>query len=216
MSIHLLTLMITTACNRRCPSCSFHMPTVTPQFWERDHFTPLAPIIGHIPNLCISGGEPLVHPRVRDLVEGIAAEFSYDKLVLATNGDLLLKHQDLFEFLDVIRIPILTEQTYPGCPDNRETLNKIRQVCPENVELVFRPTVHWTAPGQAPHDCGNAYKTTIYKDGKVYPCCMPSGEGVDATPGWRDRILGVPLPCDECVLSNITNMQREIDRKRQG
>jgi len=214
---HLLTLIITSACNRRCPSCTFAVADRGAQHWGVEHFMQLAPLVGHVKRLCVSGGEPLLHPHLNAVVGAIAAVYSRDELLLATNGDLLHRHPGIVPFFDAIRVPVLGEHTYPGCPSNAQALALARTMCAGRTRLAEQPTVHWTRPGLASRDCANAYTTSICWDGVVYPCCMPIGQGVRLVPGvdWRAEVCKLPVPCDRCNLASAADVAR-AQRLRLG
>jgi len=208
--------MITTACNRKCPSCSFRIPHRKAQHWDVDFLMKLAPLIGHIPNLCITGGEPLLHPRLKEVVKAVSEGYSYDKIFLATNGDLILDHLDILDYFDAVRVPVLTSETHPGCKSNTHTIQELRHYCEGRVQLAEAKTVHWSAPGQDPRDCNNKYTTTICLDGFVYPCCVPLGKGLklEDNPDWKEKIGDLPLHCDQCMLSSAKDVERAQGREK--
>jgi len=207
--IELVSLVITTACNRRCPSCSFQPITRDRRSWGPEHFKKIAPIIGHVHTLYVTGGEPLMHPQFEAVVDEVVRSFSYDKLQLATNGDLLGRHEAAARRFDVLRLPVLTAKTYPGCPDNSEGRQVARRI---GKALWERPTVHWERPGLSPLDCTNARVTTIVVGDAVYPCCMPIGPGIPLKLGWREAVATARLPCDECVLASAADVARVVAR----
>ncbi len=67
---------------------------------------------GGIPNLWLTGGEPLLAPHILDLVTYARRDLRFRELSLITNGTLLSGHLGLLPFLD--RLVISLDSTDPG------------------------------------------------------------------------------------------------------
>jgi MoaA/NifB/PqqE/SkfB family radical SAM enzyme len=92
---------LTDHCNLKCKSCL--------------HFSPLAPEIyqdvdvleqdckrlceltgGRVEDICVLGGEPLLHPRITDCLDIARKYFPLDRIYIVTNGLLLEKQPQTF------------------------------------------------------------------------------------------------------------------------
>jgi MoaA/NifB/PqqE/SkfB family radical SAM enzyme len=92
---------LTDHCNLKCKSCL--------------HFSPLAPEIyqdvdileqdckrlseltgGRVADICVLGGEPLLHPRITDCLDIARKYFPLDRIYIVTNGLLLQKQPQTF------------------------------------------------------------------------------------------------------------------------
>lgn len=216
----MVSVLITGRCNRRCPSCTFRQVLSEPRDLDPEYFRRVGPLVGPVRRLCVSGGEPLLHQQLVEVVQAIKASFSYKEIFLATNGDLLPRHPAILREFHSIRVPILDERTFAGCPSNAAAREQARALCrAAGVPLHERgpgedhPTVHWNRPGLSPWDCGNPAATILWA-GRIYPCCMPLGPGVELAEGidWRRAVRQLPLPCDRCYLSSA----RDVERARAG
>jgi hypothetical protein len=212
----MVSVLITGRCNRRCPSCTFRQVTDERKDLPPEYFRKAGPLIGHVRRVCVSGGEPLLHRQLVEAVRAIKESFDYGEIFLATNGDLLSRHPEIVGEFDSIRVPILDERTFPGCPSNAAARAQDREICRAAGVPLFEhgpgedsPTVHWDRPGLSPWDC-QGYFATILWDGRLFPCCMPLGPGVELTPGldWRSEVRKLPLPCDRCYLSSAADVER--------
>ena len=82
-------------CNLRCAGCLHFSPLAPEVFldlreYERDlaRLSRLEGADGYFRSICLMGGEPLMHPRVADVVRLTRAYFPTTELVLSTNGVL--------------------------------------------------------------------------------------------------------------------------------
>ena len=216
----MISVLVTGRCNRRCPSCTFRQVTADPRDLPVEDFRRLGPLIGPVRRICVSGGEPLLHTDLLGVVQAIKESFTWSEdIFLATNGDHLAEHPDVIREFDSVRVPILDGRTFPGCPSNADARARARDVCASlSVPLHERgpgdePTVHWDRPGLSPWRCQN-FNATILWDGRVFPCCMPLGAGVEVKAGvdWRAKVRKLPLPCDRCNLSSAW----DVEQARQG
>ena len=106
---------VTTHCNLNCTYCEDfgarrNDEAVTATL--KDAKKILAVIRGGIPNLWLTGGEPLLSPHILDLVTYASRDLKFRELSLITNGTLLSGHLDLLPFLD--RLIISLDSTDPS------------------------------------------------------------------------------------------------------
>lgn len=91
-------------CNLNCRGCS-HMSNVSPvDFIEEDYFEKEIEILNskfNVQTIRLMGGEPLLHPRISQLVAVTRDILPYSRIELVTNGLLLVKMTD--EFWENIR-----------------------------------------------------------------------------------------------------------------
>ena len=97
-----LEWMVTTSCDLACPGCD--------RFIDYQHnWTEDFDILSHNmkawsnkldpDNFTIIGGEPLIHPRIYDIIEESRKHFDHAKIEIYTNGFLLPKKKNIFKFL---------------------------------------------------------------------------------------------------------------------
>jgi len=92
---------ITDHCNLNCKSCAQFSPLAESKYIEAKAFTNDFQRLYAITNGCIKtirlmGGEPLLHPRLLELMRGVRGIFDKSRIVLVTNGILLSKQSDSF------------------------------------------------------------------------------------------------------------------------
>ena len=97
-----LEWMITTSCDLACPGCdrfieynhnwteNYEDLVKNMEQWSR-HLDP--------DNFTIIGGEPLIHPRIDDIVRTVRRVFDHATIEIFTNGFLLKKRKDLIDTL---------------------------------------------------------------------------------------------------------------------
>ena len=106
---------VTTRCNLNCTYCEDfgarrNGDAVTATLEDAKKI--LRVIRSGIPNLWLTGGEPLLSPHILDLVTYARRDLNFRKLSLITNGTLLSAHLDLLPFLD--RLVISLDSTDPS------------------------------------------------------------------------------------------------------
>ena len=106
---------VTTRCNLNCTYCEDfgarrNGDAVTATLEDAKKI--LTVIRSGIPNLWLTGGEPLLSPHILDLVTYARRDLNFRKLSLITNGTLLSGHLDLLPFLD--RLVISLDSTDPS------------------------------------------------------------------------------------------------------
>jgi hypothetical protein len=114
-----LDICVAEHCNLGCYSCNHFSQLAEPEFAdfatvERDLKRLSELSYGNIPSISLSGGEPLLNPRLHEFMR-IAREYFPDaRIQLITNGLLLLAQKDIFwEYVKKYNI-IMTPTKYPG------------------------------------------------------------------------------------------------------
>jgi MoaA/NifB/PqqE/SkfB family radical SAM enzyme len=106
---------VTTSCNLNCTYCEDfgarrNGEAVTATLDDAKNI--LTVIRDGIPNLWLTGGEPLLSPHILDLVTYARQNLKFRELSLITNGTLLSEHLNLLPFLD--RLIISLDSTDPS------------------------------------------------------------------------------------------------------
>ncbi len=148
---HTACTLFTAGCNLRCPFChnSILVPSDTDQpLDEADILDFLTKRRGLLDGVCITGGEPLMHPELETFLEKVRALSSY-YIKLDTNGTFprQLRHLIDRNLLDMVAMDIKnTPEKYAmtcGLPDMRldpvkESIELLRDA---PIEVEFRTTV---------------------------------------------------------------------------
>jgi MoaA/NifB/PqqE/SkfB family radical SAM enzyme len=92
---------LTDHCNLQCKSCLHFSPLAPPVFQdtgilERDCKRLAELSGGRVADICVLGGEPLLHPDITGCLDIARKYFPVDRIYLVTNGLLLLKQTDTF------------------------------------------------------------------------------------------------------------------------
>jgi cyclic pyranopterin phosphate synthase len=106
---------VTTHCNLNCTYCEDfgarrNGEAVTSTLEDAKKI--LTVIRGGIPNLWLTGGEPLLHPHISYLVTYARQDLKFRELSLITNGTILSEHLNLLPLLD--RLIISLDSTDPS------------------------------------------------------------------------------------------------------
>jgi len=88
-------------CNLNCGGCEHMSPLAEEKFlsldvFERDIKRLSELTDGHIEEISLLGGEPLLHPQIIDCVNTARKYFKKSRIQIATNGILLLNQSELF------------------------------------------------------------------------------------------------------------------------
>lgn len=192
----LLSVPITTACNRRCPDCCFHLggPGFTGQHHDWDYFSHLASYVrGKFDTIVVGGGEPTIHPEFERITREFKDLFGCRALRLATNGARVRDYLHLMSEYEVIKLT-----SFPGTRPVADAL-----VAADVTTVHYRTDAHlpWVPrPGHA-RPCPRG-ALAIYWEGRLYKCCVSPGvegaQSIELTSNWRDELQLLPLPCDRC------------------
>ncbi len=100
----LLNLYITGKCNLNCVGCNAFAPIADNYILDTARFEADCKRLSElcagkadiIPQIHIAGGEPLLHPKLNEIINYARTYFPQAKMKIVTNGMLLLKQQDDF------------------------------------------------------------------------------------------------------------------------
>ena len=152
---------LTTRCNLNCTYCEDfgarrNNEATTASLEDAKKI--LAIIRSGVPDLWLTGGEPLLHPHIFELLTHACRDLKFRHISLITNGTLLSGHLDLLPFLD--RLVISLDSTDPAAlasvslPDEqaRSVIAAIEQVAPlqkaQRFKLILNAVI---TPETLPH-----------------------------------------------------------------
>jgi MoaA/NifB/PqqE/SkfB family radical SAM enzyme len=109
------TYYVTTQCNFNCAYCEYFGARRNPQAEEQldlDRAVKVLKIIRTgVDSLILTGGEPLLHPQIDQLIARAKQEVKFRHLTLLTNASLLHDHEAILPHLD--RLVISLDSTDP-------------------------------------------------------------------------------------------------------
>jgi MoaA/NifB/PqqE/SkfB family radical SAM enzyme len=112
---HIAVYYVTMQCNLNCAYCEDfgsrrnHQVTQNPSLQDAKRI--LKVIRSGVDRLWLTGGEPLMHPQILDLLAHARNELNFREISLITNGTLLSQSRSLLPFLD--RLIISLDSTDP-------------------------------------------------------------------------------------------------------
>src|SRR5512138_1855575 len=117
LSPRLAVYYVTMQCNLNCTYCedfgARRNPQVTPAPPLEEAKQILAVIRTGMDRLWLTGGEPLLHPRLLDLLAYARNDLRFSEISLITNGTLLSQNLNLLPFLDrlIVSLDSIDPQT---------------------------------------------------------------------------------------------------------
>jgi pyruvate formate lyase activating enzyme len=145
---HLCRVLFVSGCNMRCFFCH-NSDLVKPRdsyiAWERLDRTLLASREQWVDSVCISGGEPTLHPKLFELIKRIK-DLGF-MVKLDTNGSVpeVLRHA--LPLLDYVamdyKAPLERYREISGCPalDTDSIIESVRLISTSGTDYEFRTTV---------------------------------------------------------------------------
>ena len=87
-SLKVLTFFITTVCNAKCETCFYwqHLNDPEANNLTLDEITQIARGMPNFPHLLVSGGEPIMHKELPEIVDIFVREANIQSLDMPTNG----------------------------------------------------------------------------------------------------------------------------------
>ena len=136
--------MITTSCDLACPGCDrfidFNHNWTEPYDIIEERMNVLSKKI-QPDSITIIGGEPLIHPKIYDILRLTRKHFPDATIEVFTNGFLLEKRNQIFSVLQEIQPSKITVSIH-----NRQA--KIRNTIFNNIESVFLNKAPWNKTAQ--------------------------------------------------------------------
>jgi organic radical activating enzyme len=185
---------LTAHCNLACYGCDHASPVHAEEYLSVEEFAKdlaaLAPVY-HVFEFLLTGGEPLLHPRLLDVIDTIRRSGVAEKITLMTNGVLLHKAPEaLWSKIDKIGVSV-----YPGVNRKLDERQISDLAVRHGLLLWYKPTDTFTTKllhgeNRDPDLVQTIYSTctlrtschTIHK-GRYFKC-SPS----PFLPDWLDRL----------------------------
>lgn len=188
--IHTASLEFAAAdhCNLRCAGCSHMSPFLRPRLPDEDE---LARDMGRLAtamradHVRILGGEPLLNPRIVEILKAARASGISERVVLTTNGLLLHAMSDEFwANIDEVRVSL-----YPGARTSEQLMDQVKKHAAESgtnliiyeissfrFTLVTDPHPRDLITTMIYRTCKNAhlYHTHMVHRGWLYKCSCPA------------------------------------------
>ena len=172
---------ITDHCNMNCRGCSHFSPLCDPWFATPDavmrDMKSLARLFRGVRTVRLLGGEPLLHPQIRDFLIGARHVFPKARIHLITNG-LVLKKMSM-SFWETCR-ETGVELRMTVYPPMQSSVDECKILCKKNgVPLVLTPSDHFFVwldrLGQMDiqesfKQCRKMIYCPIVKEGKLFTC----------------------------------------------
>jgi molybdenum cofactor biosynthesis enzyme MoaA len=197
-----LSIYATTLCNLKCLGCC--AGTQAKNNITVEEITELRKYVTSVKDLFITGGEPTLHKYFKEIMDEIF-KMKYERIILATNGYGLMKHFDMLDNFDEIRISHYTKESYPNATPNTESIKEFQKKYKGTARVVVQP-ITMIADNDKKGVCGRAFNgIASYFRGKIYGCCvsagMDSAKGIKIDKNWKESALKVELPCADCVFA---------------
>jgi len=204
MKIDSISLYITTLCNFHCLGCC--AGTQEKGGITGDEIIDLGKHLGPVKDVYITGGEPTLHKEFSYLICLMIAQLDFDRLILATNGYGLMKHIELMDLFDEIRISHYDEQSYPGADHNIDLINEFKAAYNGPARIVVQHIKMIQNDPNKTGVCGRDNNgIASYFKGKIYGCCvaagMDAGKGIKFDSNWKENAVKDNLPCGDCVFA---------------
>jgi len=180
--LHHLDIHLTDHCNLNCRSCEHYSSISEPVFADLAEFEKdlqrLSELFSGIDQVYLLGGEPLLHPQVKEFVRVARRYLPDTRLCLMTNGLLVPRMDDAFWTALRETGTILLCDMYPGVANVEKIealagVNGVTVEWMEPIEEFFRAPIDTTG-GCSPSDsfarCIGLSNCAIIKDGRMYPC----------------------------------------------
>lgn len=219
---------ITSHCNLNCKCCSQFSSIADEEYIDlekmKQDFKRLGEIFnGEASRIYLIGGEPLLHPKIKECMKIARAYFQKGKISVFTNGLLLLKQDK--GFWDICKennISIIVTK-YPISIDYKKIVEKVKE---EKIEIIFfgesEDFKYMTNLGldiegkqdinRSFSNCGEANNCIKLKDGKLFTCTRPAaiykfnkffGENLEVTE--KDYIDIYKEKSKEDILKKLAN-----------
>ena len=211
-------------CNQRCPNCcARHELTWYNKNLNKEKEVSLeelkwaGELLGYIPEIEITGGEPTLHSQFEELTNNLRNYFNYKKIMLVSNGFLFGKDPSKLPLLLKYDRYYFTHYTNQFDKENKtgtntKTIEMITEYIKKNIRPKWLPVdvsshIIYGSPPYPGRSCERNNSNMIsYYEGKLYGCCIAwslenKGIGIPLTKNWRNELHNIELPCESCFLS---------------
>ena len=195
LSISLVSVDLTTACNRSCPDCCCDIPNRPSVHHPWEYFERLAPYIYGVHRVHVTGGEPTAHPQFGEFIPRFKDLFGCQELTIYTNGFRVRENAAAMKCFDRIYAT--------RYPDNTDAIQWLSDEFGAQVGDAVHVSRSHRGGGRPCHR--GLGDSATYSDGRMFPCCVgpgiPGAQSIELTGDWRDRLRSVPVPCEDCWFS---------------
>lgn len=203
-------------CNLNCRGCSVWSPLCEPKFtdifrYERD-ITRLGQLFDKIDQINLAGGEPMIHPEIKNFLSVTRSILPKTNIVLNTNGLLLTKASDDFWTACSENQVYIRLTNYPlkldlkAITDIAKSHRVMLSAHPIKQFLKFQINLSGNSNQQETFThCRQFYTCNFLQDGRIYPCSRAARSNAFAE--YFD--LNLPI-CDEDSIdihSNVTGKE---------
>jgi organic radical activating enzyme len=188
-----LEINVTAHCNLKCYGCGRGSPALSEEYLSAADLAGDLEVLTkvlHVREFKLAGGEPLQHPELREMIDGVRQSGIADKITLITNGVLLQARDELWKKIDKIWVSV-----YPGVKRKLSEAEILSLGRKHGVEVRYRATDTFMRRMLNAENRDAALVRAIYADcyeraschsiykGRYYKCA--SGPFV---PKWLERI----------------------------
>jgi len=170
-------------CNLRCAGCSQSSPFLPSRFPDLDLIGKSLSILSgvlHADRATILGGEPLLNPRLNDLLRLVRRSGVFDRIHVTTNGVLLsAMDSDFWDLVDVVEVSV-----YPPTRDKifRSSGELLKRAWSSSTEMRLFPSpvfrhITLTEPIENERQVQTIYDKCYFRhychtlhDGHIYKC----------------------------------------------
>jgi MoaA/NifB/PqqE/SkfB family radical SAM enzyme len=183
-----LDIPVTDHCNLNCKYCTAFSPLAEKTFLDVQtlslDFYKLSKITGGVVDeIALMGGEPLLHPKLIEIIDVTRKNFLSAEINMITNGTLLNKQSD--EFWDACRKNRINIRIshYPIKLDFEFLKDKAKKEAVslgyhggklEPIKSMYKSSFDLNGAQDLEHSWKYCYEANFcirQKDGKIYPCC---------------------------------------------
>lgn len=147
------TYYATTQCNLNCAYCEYfgarRNAAAEAQLTADEALRVLRVVRSGVDRLIVTGGEPLLHPEIDDIILRAGRELHFNQITLLTNGSLLHQHEALLPALDrlVISLDTLDAEAWRGVLNTSSStveniLNNLRRYAAQQRAFGYRLIVN--------------------------------------------------------------------------
>ena len=184
--LQLLVVNVCDHCNLNCWGCDHFSPLSPARFEDPDRIRKdlnrLHELIGdRVKIFSVMGGEPLLHPRINEILNSVSEVFPESEIRLDTNGTLLMKMDDDFfricreknVMLVVTKYPI--EFDYDRAAEMLSSKGVRFRCGPEGIKTSYHLPLD-LAGGQDPRQsfmsCFHVDSCQMLTEGRIWPCTV--------------------------------------------
>lgn len=197
---------ITTACQNTCVGCNHFIPMQKPRHMKVDAIARDLENIGRIAFIeryALIGGEPLLHPKIDEILALAKASHAIGLVEVWTNGLAIKRMSEIFwQLVDEIDLTL-----YPGKPVDLEWIEAkcaetftrlvVKHAAQDFTRLAYKRHASDVEARQIHAGCWYRTYTRVLDDGVLYRCCT--------SPFIPKLLLGLPQGTDGLAITGETS-----------